>query len=588
MSRDPGGPRTLARLLRLLAPFRGWVLVGLGASLLTLLGALTLMATSGWFIAAMATAGAAGVAMNYFTPAALIRGSAILRTAGRYGERVLTHEGTFRLLAHLRVWIYRHLEPLAPAGLERLHSGDLLSRMRADVDALEHLYLRTLVPLGTAAVAAVLLAAYLARYDGAIALLVLGMLGLAGGAIPLWTRRLGEAPGRRAVALESGLRAAAVDGVQGLPEALVYGAEGAQAERFDARSAELAAVQVRLGQGGGLAQAGLGLCAHLALWGVLLLAIPLVRAGGLAPPDLALLALLTLAAFEAVAPLPGAMLHLGTALAAARRLFDLVDTPAAALEPSGPSPTPSGFGLEVRGLRFAYPGAQAPALDGVDLDLRPGRRVAVVGPSGSGKSTLLALLLRFRTPDGGSIRLGGHDLAAYRGEDLRRHIALVSQHSHLFHASLRDNLLLARPDATQAELAAACRIAQIEDWIESLPDGFDTWVGGSGAGETGMRLSGGEARRIAVARAVLRDAPILLLDEPTEGLDAESERALLTALGTLAEGRSLLMVTHRPVWLAAMDEVLVLEAGRVSARGTYAELIAGERLPRLLGLAAGG
>jgi ATP-binding cassette subfamily C protein CydC len=588
MSWEREDRRSLARLLGLLAPFRAWVLVGLGASLLTLLGNLTLMATSGWFIAAMAAAGAAGVSMNYFTPSALIRLSAILRTGGRYGERILTHEGTFRLLAHLRVWIYRHLEPLAPAGLERLHSGDLLSRMRADVDALEHLYLRTLVPLGTALVAAGLIGAFLARYDRTIALVVLAFLGLAGLVVPAWTRRLGDAPGRRALALESELRTAAVDGVQGLPEALVYGAAGRQAEHLDALSAELAAVQVRLGQIGGLAQSALGLSAHLALWGVLVLAIPLVRDGVVAPPDLALIALLALAAFESVAPLPGAMLHLGTALAAARRLFAIVDTPPAAVEPAGPSPEPCGFDLEVRGLRFAYPGAISPALDGLDLDLKPGRRVAVVGPSGSGKSTLLALILRFRTPEGGSIRLGGHDLGQYRGEDLRRHVALVSQHTHLFHATLRANLLLAKPEATQAELAAACRISQIEDWIESLPDGYETWVGGTGAGETGMRLSGGEARRIAVARAVLKDAPILLLDEPTEGLDAQSERAMLEALGPLAEGRSLLMVTHRPVWLAAMDEVLVLESGRVAARGTYAELIAGERLPRLLGLKALG
>jgi ATP-binding cassette subfamily C protein CydC len=413
---------------------------------------------------------------------------------------------------------------------------------------------------------------------------VLALLGLAGLAVPAWTLRLGDAPGRRALALESELRAAAVDGIQGLPEALVYGAAGRQAERLDTLSAELAAVQVRLGQGGGLAQSALGLAAHLALWGVLVLAIPLVREGRIAPPDLALLALLALAAFESVAPLPGAMLHLGTALAAARRLFAIVDAPPAAVEPAGPSPEPCGFDLQCRGLRFAYPGAAGPALDGVDLDLAPGRRVAVVGPSGSGKSTLLSLILRFRTPDGGTIRLGGHELSLYRGEDLRRHVALVSQHTHLFHATVRANLLLARPGATQAELAAACRIAQIDAWIESLPDGYETWLGGTGAGELGMRLSGGESRRIAVARAILKDAPILLLDEPTEGLDAGAERAMLDALGSLAEGRSLLMVTHRPLWLAAMDEVLVLESGRVAARGTYDELIAGERLPQLLGL----
>jgi ATP-binding cassette, subfamily C, bacterial CydC len=254
---------------------------------------------------------------------------------------------------------------------------------------------------------------------------------------------------------------------------------------------------------------------------------------------------------------------LGAGLTAARRLFAIVDAPPAVSEPPGPAPRPAGFDLHLRGVRFAYPGgARRPALDGIDLDLPAGRRVAVVGPSGSGKSTLFNLLLRFWAPDAGEIRLGGHDLADYAGEDLRRQFALVSQQTHLFNTSIRENLLLARPDASQAEIEAACRAAQVHDFIRALPAGYNTWVG-----ETGVRLSGGEARRIAVARALLKDAPILLLDEPTEGLDAPAERALLQAVGTLMTGRSVLLVTHRPWGLEAMDEVLTLDAGRILAQG---------------------
>jgi ATP-binding cassette, subfamily C, bacterial CydC len=570
----------LRRLWRLLWPYRQWMLLGFAAALITLIANVTLMAVSGWFITSMAVAGAAGMAMNYFTPAAMIRAAAIGRTAGRYGERLVSHETTLRLLSGLRVWFYSRLEPLAPARLQELHSGDLLSRIRADIDALDNLYVRVLIPVLVAGVSLILVFGFLLTYDPAIAFASLASLLLAGVGLPLWAQRLGTEPAQRLVQTQSSLRAAAIDGVQGLPELLVYGAAEAHAERLHGLSRALVADQDCMSRYAGISQGTIGLASNLALWTLLWLGIPLVARGRLAPPELAMLALFTLASFEAVAPLPLAFQHLGGTLAAARRLFAIVDAEPAVTEPVGPSPQVSRCDLAFAGVGFTYPGGASPALDGVDLALPQGRRLAVVGATGSGKSTLINLLLRFWEADNGEIRLGGHPLAAFRGEDARCQLAVVSQHTHLFNASIRENLLLANPTALQGALEQACASAQIHDFIASLPEGYETWIG-----ETGVKLSGGQARRIAIARALLKDAPILLLDEPTEGVDAPTERSLMAAIDRLMEGRSVLLITHRAVALDRMDEVVVLDYGRVVARGTYRELLQGAHLPRLLGLA---
>jgi ATP-binding cassette, subfamily C, bacterial CydC len=572
----------LSRLCELFQPYRAWVFGGFLVALLTLVANVALMAVSGWFITAMAVAGASGVAMNYFTPAALIRGSAIGRTAGRYLERLINHEATLRQLAGLRVWFYQHLEPLAPARLQQYHSADLLSRIRADIDALDNLYIRVLVPVLVAATAGIGFFLFTALYDLTLALLLLTMLLVAGVLLPWAARRLGTGPGRRMVAAESELRQLAIDGTQGLSELLVYGAADAHASRLDAASRALIADQDRMSRIAGIGQGAVGLSANLTLWGMLWLGIPLVTDGSLAPPQLAMLALFALAAFESVAPLPLAFQQLEATLTAARRLFAIVDAEPAVVDPAGPSPRTRDNGIEIRNLRFSYPGADRPALDGLDLDLAEGRRVAIVGATGSGKSTLLNLLLGFWRQDAGTIRLGGEPLSAFRGEDLRARIALVSQHTHLFDASIRENLLLAAPDAPQGRLEQVCETAQIHDFIAALPEGYDTWVG-----ETGVRVSGGQARRIAIARALLRDAPILLLDEPTEGLDAATERALMDAVRVLMQGRSTLLITHRPVALANMDEILVMQRGRIIERGSHQELLRAEHYPRLLGLDMG-
>jgi ATP-binding cassette subfamily C protein CydC len=552
----------LSRLWQLFQPYRTWMLVGTLAAILTLLANVTLMAAAGWFLTAMAAAGAAGVAMNYFTPAAMIRGSAMIRTAGRYSERLVNHEATFRLIASLRVWFYQHLEPLAPARLQQYHSGDLLSRIRADIDALDNLYVRVLVPVAVANVSIVLFTVFLLFYHPLLALSGLTFLVLAGVGLPIWSQARGLEPGRRIAEDEAALRTAVIDGVQGMAELTLNGAAERQAQRIDSLSRRLIADQTRLSSDHGLTQAAVGLCASLSLWVMLWIAIPLVNDGRLMPPQLAMLALFTLASFEAVAPLPQAFQMLGRTLAAAHRLFAIVDTEPAVAEPSTPSPRPERFDLAFDDVGFTYPDAPRPALSGIRLQVPQGTRAAVIGATGSGKSTLFNLLLRFWAPDSGRIRIGGHDILDFHGDDLRRHIAVVSQHTHLFDATIRENLLIADPEASQEAIEAACRVAQIHDFIAELPEGYDTWVG-----ETGVRLSGGQGRRIAVARALLKDAPILLLDEPTEGLDAATERDLMQALDTLMTGRTVLLITHRPAGLDWVDQVLVLDQGRELARG---------------------
>ena len=383
-------------------------------------------------------------------------------------------------------------------------------------------------------------------------------------------RRLGEAPGAARIEARAALRVAVIDGLQGMAELQVYGAGRTQAQRIDALTRTLNLQQIRLAWLAGLSAATVGLCASLAMWGVVLWGVALVSRGTLGPAQLPMLALFVLASFDAIAPMPAALQQLGETFGAARRVFELVDASPEVAEPQGASPLPQGAAITMRGVRMRYDAVGAWALDGLDLELPPGRRVAIVGPSGAGKTSIVQLLLRFREYQQGDVRFGGHDLRSYRGEDLRSRIAVVSQDSYLFDTTILENLRIGNPQAGDEDVVRAARAAQIHDFIVSLPEGYRTY-----AGEAGIRLSGGQARRIAIARALLKDAPLLLLDEPTEGLDPRTERALVESIETLMAGRSVLVITHRLAYLGEhVDEVLVLERGRVVERGTHAALLA--------------
>jgi len=557
----------LSRLLRLSRRYWTWMALGALLSTLTILANVGLMAMAGWFIAAMTVAGLAGALMNYLLPAAFIRLFAILRTGGRYLERLVTHEATFRLLSELRVWFYAHVEPLAPAQLQRHRGGDLLTRIQADIDTLQHAYLRVLVPVLVAVAGAAAVAALLGLYSRSMALVVLISLLACGVLLPLVMRAAGKRSGENLVATRAALRVALVDTVQGMGELRVYGAAQRQAQAIEALTAQICAEQTRLSRLSGISEGAVGLCASGAMWGSLLIGVALVGRGALQAPELPMLALLVLASFEAVGPLPLAFQRLGETLAAARRVFEIVDAQPQIPSTHAPSPQPHDSSLTMRGVRLRYD-TQAPwALDGVDLDLAPGRCVAIVGPSGAGKTSIVRVALRFWEYQEGEIQLGGHDLRSYRPEDVRRLVAVVSQDTHLFNATIIENLRLAAPDASEEAIVRAARAAQIHDFIAALPDGYATEVG-----EVGVRLSAGQARRVAIARALLKDAPILLLDEPTENLDPQTERAVLESIERLMRGRTVLLITHKLALLRQrIDEVLVLERGRIVERGTNAE-----------------
>lgn len=560
--------KDLWRIARLMRPYAGWMGLGLVAALVTVGASMGLMATAGWLITAMAVAGASGAAINYFTPAALIRTFAILRSGGRYLERLATHEATLRLLAGLRAWLFERLEPLAPAGLQAARSGDLLSRLGTDVDDLSSLYLRLLIPVLVAALGGAAAVGFFALYDSRLALIALLGLSLAGIAWPWAMQRLGATAAARQVATAAALRSAVVDGIQGMAELAIYGRSASQAEAIAALSDACVTDQRRLAHLEGLSLAGTGLTANLTLWGGLILVIPLVGSGALDGPTLTLLAFVLIACFEAVASLPAAFKSLGTTRAAARRLLDILDQAPPVTDPEVPAPLPREYSLTFDRVSLRYGSDRPPALDQVSFAVQAGEHIALLGPTGSGKTSLVNLLARLWDCDAGQIRLGGEDIRRLRAGDLRRQIAVVSQDSHLFNTTIRENLLLARPTATTDELARACHVAQLGGFIATLPDGYDTQIG-----EAGVCLSGGQARRLAIARALLHDAPILVLDEPTEGLDSATARALMCAIRDMMAGRTLLLISHRLADLATVERIIFLDRGRVHDQGRHDELV---------------
>jgi len=546
--------KILWHLLLLFRPYWGWMLLGILLSVITIIANVGLLALAGWFITVMGIAGAAGITqINYFTPAAAIRGFAIVRTAGRYAERLITHEATFRILSRLRVWFYEHLEPLAPAVLQNFHSGDLLSRIRSDIDHLENFYLRILSPVIVALIAVILYGMFLYRYDTRLLIAEIVLLVIAGLIIPLIVNRLARESGERIVQKKTDLRIAVVDSIQGMGELLVYGAADQQAKKISRLSEELIHDQQQHARLAGFSQGAIGLCANLAMWLMIFITIPLVRNQQVQPENIPMLALFALASFEAIAPLPLAFQLLPGTMKAARRVFEIIDTRPLITEPHHPSPQPKNYDIEFENVSFRYLDGDTDTIQSLSFHLAEGQKLAIVGQSGVGKTSITNLLLRFWPITDGKITLGGYPLEEFQSDDCRQYFSDVTQQTVLFNSTIKRNLLLANPDASEKEIEQVCGAAQIHDFIISQPDGYETWVG-----EAGLKLSGGQSRRIAIARALLKNAPIMILDEPGEGLDTMTEKKLLNAIIDYKPDASIILITHKKAGLDRMDEILEL------------------------------
>ncbi len=522
-----------------------------------LLGALTvsfgvgLMATSGYLISRAAEH---PPILSLMVTIVAVQFFGIGRPFVRYLERLASHDMTLRVLGRLRARFFARIEPLAPAELGAYREGDLLSRMVADVDALQNLYLRGLEPPLVALVAGAVSVGAAAALLPAAGLVLAGGL-LAGGlAVPALAGFLGARAGRRQAAARGQLSAELVESLRGASELVAFGAEDAALDRVRAADRTLVALARRDALIAGLADGLELVVTGLTIAGVLAVAIVAHDHGALNRVLIATLALLALAAFEAVTPLAASARDLSVTLAAGRRVLELTDRDAAVRDPSEPAAAPNWpFAVALEGVRARYPGEPRPALDGVELRLEPGERVALLGPSGAGKTTIANLLLRFLDPEDGRVTLAGHDLCDYRQDDIRRVISVAGQESHLFAASIRDNLRIARADASEDEIMDALRAAQIWDWICRLPDGLDTYVG-----EEGRELSGGQRQRIVLGRALLAGAPVLVLDEPTAHLDPETAGDLVDDVFSAAGDRTVLLITHRTEGLDLVDRVVTL------------------------------
>jgi ATP-binding cassette subfamily C protein CydC len=539
-------------------------LLGILLALLALLANVALLALSSWFITAMAIAGSLALTMDFTTPAAAIRALALARAGGRYAERLVSHDTTLRILSAMRVWLFRRIEPLAPARLAAYRGGDLLSRVRADVDALDDFYVRGVVPVIVAALSMACVAGFLARFDARLAWIDVAGLCVGGFLLPLILGWAGRTTGRERVERAAELRASVVEEAQGMAELIALGAADAHASRIEAVSRQVDLRQRRLSSLQGAAESGLVAAASLAVWAAALVMVPAVASGALARADLAMLTVLVLASFESVMPLPGVVQRAGEMAAAARRLFELIDAEPMVAEPVvsagvDRAALPDPPGLRVTDLGFRYAEDAPWVFNGFSMDAPAGRGTGIVGPTGMGKSTLVSLLLRFWDYQRGAILLTGPgvapvDLRALSGEEARRLFSVMPQSPHLFHSTIRENLLIASPpdgDLDDEALMEALECAGLADFVARLPDGLGTTVG-----ELGRELSMGEGRRIALARALLREAPITILDEPTEALDDATADALLSSVKARLRGKTLLVVTHRQRDLAIVDTVV--------------------------------
>jgi len=579
--------KVFIRLIKLFKPQLPLMLLGALVSVITVLANISLLAVSGWFITLMAIAGTTGITVNYFTPAAIIRFLAIVRTAGRYAERMLTHRATFNALAHLRHYFYQQLEPLLPYYRLDLRSGDLLARLQQDIDNLDNFYLRVLLPMVVALVSVPIVCYALALFSPTIAWLMLTALLIVALVLPLISYLSSKGLAEEKSRLESLLTEELVNGIGAIKTLLVYQVSISYQRSIISMTKQYYAVGYRLVNINAGLSAMTFLLVHLSALTCLYILLPQLLTGQVDSKSLVAVILLVLVSFETVSSMPLALQLLPQSLASAARLFAIIDKE---------KPVDLGIAEQAakhgdicfEALTFCYPEQKSASLTNINLSIKKGENIALIGACGAGKSTLVNLLMGF-WPTGialsaekvstksltknehnkGRITLAERDLSLLSPDSLRQHIALMSQQGHLFDASIADNLRLAKPDATQQEMRKVCQLTNLDDFIDTLPNGLDTWLGSTGTG-----LSGGQAQRLQIAQLLLRSAKVLILDEPTKGLDRHNEHSVMNNIlaHVKQQQQSLLVVTHKPLMLEAMDKIVLMEQGEIIAQGSHQEL----------------
>ncbi|WP_409308988.1 heme ABC transporter ATP-binding protein/permease CydC [Pectobacterium sp. B1J-3] len=541
--------------------------LGVVLAIFTLLASIALLTLSGWFLAGAALAGIAGLlTFNYMLPAAGVRGAAITRTAGRYAERLVSHDATFRVLQHLRVFTFSRILPLSPGGIARFRQAELLNRLVADVDTLDHLYLRVISPLVSALLVILLVSYGLSWLDTSLALTLCAITLALWFILPVVFYRAGKTIGHDLTALRAQYRTQLTTWLQGQAELTVFGALSIFRQQLATLESEWLQRQKQQTNLTGLSQAIMIMCSGLTVTLMLWLAADGV--GGDTQPGalIALFVFASLALFEALTPVAGAFQHMGQVIASAARVDHLIrQTPMVTFPEQGPSAVPEAA-LVLHNVGFTYPEQPLPVLQGISLNIQAGEHIALLGRTGCGKSTLLQLLTRAWDSDQGTILLNGQPLSSWAENELRAMMSVVPQRVHLFSATLRDNLTLAAPDASDMQLVEVLQQVGLERLLEN--EGLNGWYG-----EGGRQLSGGEQRRIGLARALLHSAPLVLLDEPTEGLDAETERRILRLLRQHCAGKTLIVITHRLYDLDSMDRICIMDGGQIIEEGSHQALI---------------
>lgn len=559
------------RLIKLLKPQLPLMLLGALLSVITVLANISLLAISGWFITLMAIGGITGITVNYFTPAAIIRFLAIVRTAGRYAERMLTHRATFNALAHMRHYFYQQLEPLLPYYQMDLRSGDLLARLQQDIDNLDNFYLRVLLPIFVALISVPIVCYALALFSITVAWFMLSALLIVAIVLPMMSYFSSKKLAKEKTRLESHLTETLVNGISAVKTLLVYQVAISYQRSIASITQQYYDIRYKLVKINAALNALIFLFIHLSALACLFILLPKLATGEIDSKSLVAIILLVLVSFETVSSMPLALQLLPQSLASAARLFAIIDKD----KPIdvGSREVQQGD-IQFDKFTFYYPEQSKASLTDITLSIKVAEKVAIVGASGAGKSTLVNLLMGFwPTKNGvntGSISIAEHELSQLKQVSLRENIALMSQQGHIFDASIADNLRLAKHDVTNEEMRNACKQVNLLEFIESLPNGFNTWLG-----STGIGLSGGQIQRLQMTQVFIRSAQVLVLDEPTKGLDRNNEKIVMNSLLTHVEQqhKSLLLITHKPFMLEKMDKIIVMEQGRIIAQGSHNELI---------------